>query len=210
MRHLYSQLFSGAIFPIFFGGPTKNGNFPKKGSIFSRVTEQLSTGTDFNGKPRERNPWLMNRAQCDIYTLSCSVAPFVSIFFGGPTKNGSFSNKGSIFSRLTEQLSTGTDLNGKPRERNPWLMNRAQCDIYTLSCSVAPFFSNFFGGPTKNGNFPKKGSIFSRVTEQLSTGTDFNGKPRERSPWLMNRAQCDIYTLSCSVAHCFQLFWWPH
>ena len=40
------------------------------------------------------------------------------------------------------------------------------------SCSVAPFLFPFFGGcSTKHGPSPKKGSLFSRVTEQLSQRT---------------------------------------
>ena len=39
----FAQLFSGTLFPLFFGGcPTKSGPSPKKGSFFSRVTEQPS------------------------------------------------------------------------------------------------------------------------------------------------------------------------
>ena len=37
-----TQLFSGPdSFPLFFGGCPTNMAFPKKGSLFSRVTEQL-------------------------------------------------------------------------------------------------------------------------------------------------------------------------
>ena len=38
-----------------------------------------------------------------------------------------------------------------------------------LSCSVAPFFFFFGGCPTKM-DFPKKGSLFFQVTEQLRCG----------------------------------------
>ena len=45
-----SQLFSGPLFPLFFGGcPTKMVLAPKKGSLFfSRVTEQLRHGGELD------------------------------------------------------------------------------------------------------------------------------------------------------------------
>ena len=58
-----------------------------------------------------------------------------------------------------------------------------------LSCSVAPCFLLFFGGCPAKMVFPKKGSFFSRVTEQLrfsivlAKGPHFDG-------WRLAHARC--------------------